>query len=70
VKAEMKDFKDIEVYKERINYELPELSCCQFCKYAMKKALDVDCGRFETKLECHCMENQLTFNYADNEPAP
>lgn len=36
VNAEMRDFRDIDVYKDKIDYRVQEPRCCSNCKWCMK----------------------------------
>ena len=50
VVAEMKDFKDIDIYKERIKYVETKPCCCMFCRWCKQVFLDERCT--QRKLEC------------------
>lgn len=81
VDAEMKDFRDIDIYKDKIGYEvqLPE-RCCGSCKWCMKTFEDdgpawdfhhhhhhMHRGK-PIKMQCCCPENEQVFNYAKQFP--
>lgn len=63
VKAETQDFRDIELYKDRIGYETLRPKCCLFCKWCEQRH-DGHCG----VLECHNPENQQKFSYMVDYP--
>ena len=67
VKSEMKDFRDIDIYKDKIGYEVLDPECCKTCKYAVL-AKEPSMHRGHMKLECHNPENQQAFNYANTYP--
>jgi hypothetical protein len=50
VAAEMKDFKDIDIYKDRIKYVETKPCCCMFCRWCKQVFLDDRCT--QRKLEC------------------
>lgn len=43
VAAEMKDFKDIDIYKDRIKYVETKPCCCMFCRWCTQVFLDDHC---------------------------
>lgn len=53
IKAETKDFQDIELYKEQIGYKIIAPSCCLTCKWCKKHCFDIESkvGAFG-RLEC------------------
>lgn len=66
IDAEMKDFNDIDIYKEKIHYEVLHPDCCQFCKWSRLKDRhhrDCHCHDPFAKFECHNPKNQQVFNY-------
>lgn len=60
VKAETKDFRDIDIYKDRIGYKKTHPECCMFCKWCKKH--DCHCNE-DLVLECHNPDNQKKFSY-------
>jgi len=44
VAAEMKDFKDIDIYKDRIQYVETKPCCCMFCRWCTQVFLDDQCS--------------------------
>lgn len=61
VRAETKDFNDIDIYADKIGYEKTKPECCAFCRWCRKSRWH--CGHGEPMLECHNPKNQLDFNY-------
>ena len=55
VAAEIKDFRDIDIYKDRIKYVETKPCVCMFCKWCRQVYLDQHCSRW--KLECHNPKN-------------
>lgn len=54
LKAETKDFRDIDVYAEKIGYEKTQPECCKFCKWCVVNSYD-------NHIECHNPKNQRQF---------
>lgn len=55
--AEMKDFNNIDIYAEAVQYEVLKPDCCMNCKYGCPS---IACPG---KYECHSPKNQQVFNY-------
>ena len=75
INAEMKDFRDIDVYSENIGYEVQHVECCQFCRWCIKTAVKGDglqygshCKNHIVKFQCACPMNEQVFNYAQKFP--
>ena len=70
VKAENKDFRDIDIYKERIDYVETRPECCQFCRWSIS-CFEDSCSKpnstcKSTTLVCTNPENQKQFKYLDD----
>ena len=66
VKSETQDFRDIDIYKDKIGYEKVEPECCMFCRWSrrMYGMHDEHCYSKDcTKLECHNPKNEKDFTY-------
>ena len=65
MQAEVKDFRDIDIYKDKIGYKETHPDCCMFCKWCRRS------DRFDywnhchtyPKLECHNPDNEIKFTY-------
>lgn len=64
VKAEVRDFQDISVYKDRIGYRRVKPECCATCRFA-KRVCVKDDFRFglSGRLECRNPKNAERFSY-------
>lgn len=74
VKAETRDFQDIDIFKDKIDYKIADLSCCATCEFS--KQID-HCHCFNEyhvdwrqhmhkefkKLECWNKENSDEYNF-------
>lgn len=68
VRAETRDFKDIEIYKDKIKYEVLKPKCCAFCAFSREHRHGYGCRPY---LECHNPDNQQRFSYmAECPPFP
>lgn len=54
VRAETRDFKDIEIYKDKIGYKVLEPECCAFCKWSREHSHGCHC---KPVIECHNPKN-------------
>lgn len=71
INAEMRDFRDIDVYKENIGYEVQDVECCATCKWCIKTfECNKHCSsrKILKKLQCCCPMNEQVFNYAQQFP--
>lgn len=67
VHAETRDFKDIEIYKDKIKYHVLKPKCCAFCAFSREHCHH---GGMPY-LECHNPDNQQKFSYmVDCQPFP
>ena len=67
VNAETKDFNNIEIYKDRIDYRVQKPDCCANCRWCRgcHRHHDHDgYAEFPHHLECHNPKNQEVFNYS------
>lgn len=79
IEAEMCDFSDMSVYRERINYTMTQPKCCGTCKWCRphkKHHCNSTCND-KLMFECHNPQNQQVFScmtqcdnikYAHNHP--
>ena len=61
VEAEVQDFKDINVYKDKIDYHVLRPDCCMYCRWCRKKDVPPWCNdghRDKPWLECHNPKNE------------
>lgn len=71
IDAEMRDFRDIDVYSENIGYKVQHVECCQSCRWCIKTFPRKDpntCCKKPIKLQCGCPNNEQVFNYAQPFP--
>ena len=61
LKAETKDFRDIDIYAEKIGYVDTTPECCRFCKWCQKNEYD---GHYE----CHNIKNQRQYVFMNDYP--
>lgn len=74
VKAETRDFQDIDIYKEQLNYHLTTPKCCKTCKWSRIVPLDKNYPNGQKdfifgitgKLKCTNPENQKSFTSFNN----
>ena len=74
VKAETRDFQDIDIYKEQLDYEITCPKCCKTCKWSFIVPLDKEYPNGQKdfifgitgKLKCLNPENQKTFTKFSN----
>lgn len=61
VKAETRDIQDIEVYKEKIGYELTCPKCCETCKWIKHHTIDRSSKYYNpfARLQCTNPANQF-----------
>lgn len=73
VKSETQDFRDIDIYKDKIGYEETKPDCCAFCKWSRRihRMHDEHCHHHKDhfKLECHNPKNEKDFTYMVDFPA-
>lgn len=66
--SEVADFRDVEVYKDRIDYKKTHPNCCQFCEWSRPcHASKHHCGQ-SWQLECHNPANYQAFTPFLDEP--
>ena len=71
IDAEMRDFRDIDVYSENIGYEVQKVECCSSCRWCMKtlaKGKHTPKHENVIKMQCCCPMNEQVFNYAQQFP--
>lgn len=67
VDAEMRDFRDIDVYSEKIGYEVQKVECCETCKWCLKEYEHNGACPEHVKpkcLRCGSPMNEQVFSYA------
>ena len=68
IKAEMKDFNDIDIYAKTIGYEVTKPECCMNCKWKKNVKVPGKDGKPIMKIECYNPVNQQKFTYAEAFP--
>lgn len=66
IEAETKDFRDIDIYKDHIGYEIVQPECCACCKWARKTGNAEQIApnwQCREKLECHNPLNGRSFQH-------
>ena len=67
VKAEVKDFQDISIYKEKIGYEVTCPACCMTCKWASMNKTQTD-FIFGVSRKMVCMNPDNCLEYLGRDP--
>lgn len=65
VKAECKDFRDVDIYAEKMGYH-DDVKCCATCKWSRRCHEPGCCHR--DQLECHSPKTQAALYYIDDKP--
>ena len=67
VKAECKDFRDVDIYAEKMGYH-DNVKCCATCRWSMRCRKN-ECSNFKNpSLECHSPKTQAALYYIDDKP--
>lgn len=69
LEAECRDFRDINVYKDKIDYEVLKPDCCKWCKWCRCKHDPWWKGpKRKEWLECHNPKNEQEFKWMSDFP--
>lgn len=66
VKAETRDFQDIDIYKEKIGYKETQPECCMTCRWCRSDIYHMPTKKFQ----CVCPKNLKEYNFDVQEYYP